>query len=221
MTPIEIRSLRRTEIGRLTRLLWRAFEPDPLFRFLFQSRWYAGRAVRLLFTAQARDALRHGTIDVVVVDHRILAAAVWLSPGNAVTPTVGRMLAGLPAYVALGLLFLDRLPDLCRMAPGAPGAPDGAGKRHWHLEYLAVDPGRQGNGLGSRLLEHGLGRADEAGLACGLDTSSERALALYRRAGFEIRNEARPFAGGPPIWSMWRPAAADGRVMDPGPPSRR
>jgi ribosomal protein S18 acetylase RimI-like enzyme len=216
MTPIEIRSLRRREVDRLTRLLWRAFEPDPLFRFLFQSRWYAGRAVPLLFAAQARDALRHGRIDVVVVDHRILAAAVWLSPGNAVTPTVRRMLAGLPAYVALGLLFLDRLPDLCRMAPGAPA---GAGEPHWHLAYLAVDPGRQGKGLGGRLLAHGLGRADESGLACGLETSSERALALYRRAGFEIRNEARPFAVGPPIWSMWRPATADGSVVGPGPPS--
>jgi ribosomal protein S18 acetylase RimI-like enzyme len=207
MTQIEVRPLRRGEMDRLTRLLWRAFENDPLFRFLFRSRWYAARAVSLLFAAQARDAQRHGTVDVLTADREVLAAAVWLSPGNAVTPTARRLLAELPAYVALGLLFLDRLPDLCRVAPGAPAGP---AEPRWHLAYLAADPGRQGQGLGSQLLAHGLGRADKAGLACGLETSSERALALYLRVGFEIRNEARPFAGGPPIWSMWRPAAARG-----------
>ncbi len=131
-------------------LLWRAFERDPLFRYLFRSRWYAGRVVPLLFGAQARDALRHGCIDVAVPHRRPLAAAIW----------------------------------------------------------LAVDPDRQGQGVGGRVLAFGLRRADEAGVACGLETSNERTIALYRRFGFEVQEETRPFTSGPPTWSMWRPASS-------------
>jgi ribosomal protein S18 acetylase RimI-like enzyme len=103
------------------------------------------------------------------------------------------------------MLFLDRLPDLLRVSRVAAPAPD---EPHWHLEFLGVDPDRQGQGVGSQVLSFGLRRADEAGFACGLETSNERNLALYRRFGFEIRGEARPFRSGPPVWSMWRPASS-------------
>ena len=187
----------------MSRLLWCAFERDPLFRYLFRSRWYAGRVVPLLFGAQARDALRHGHIDVAAADRQPLAAAIWLSPGHF-PPTARRILAGLPAYLPLGTLFLDRLPDLLRLTRAAAAGPD---EPHWHLEYLAVDPDRQGQGVGGQVLGFGLRRADEAGFACGLETSNERAIALYRRLGFEVRDETRPFRSGPPVWSMWRPAS--------------
>ena len=129
VTSIDFRPLRGGELHSLGVLLWRAFESDPLFRYLFRSRWYAGRAVPLLFGATARDA-------------------------------------------------------------------------------LAVNPDRQGQGVGSHMLAFGLRRADEAGFACRLRTSNERNLALYGRFGFEVRDETRPFRSGPPIWSMWRPATA-------------
>ncbi|HSW43622.1 MAG TPA: N-acetyltransferase [Patescibacteria group bacterium] len=214
MTSITLRPLRRGEVGGLSRLLWRVFANDPLFQHLFQSRWYAGRVVPLLFGAQARDALRHGCIDVGEADRQPAAAAIWLSPGHS-PPTPRRLLAGLPAYLALGTLFLDRVPDLLRLSR-MTGIP--AGERYWHLEYLGVDPDRQGRGVGSQLLAHGLLRADEAGQACGLETSNERTMALYRRFGFEVRGEARPFRSGPPVWSMWRPATTRrAGVPDPSP----
>ena len=204
VTSIELRPPRRDEVGRLSRLLWRAFERDPLFRYLFRSRWYTGRVVPLLFGVTARDAPRHGRIDVAVADRTPLAAAIWLSPGHF-PPTARRIVARLPAYLPLGTLFLDRLPDLLRLTRAAAIAPD---EPHWHLEALAVDPDRQGQGVGSQVLSFGLRRAYEAWLACRLETSNERTIALYRRFGFEVREEARPFKSGPPIWSMWRPATA-------------
>lgn len=212
MTSIELRPLHRGEVDGLSWLLWRAFERDPLFRYLFQSRWCAGRAVRLLLGAQARDALRHGCIDVAVAHRQPLAAAIWLSPGHVSPPTARRILAGLPAYLALGTLFLDRLPDLWRLTRGTASGP---GEPHWHLVYLAVDPDHQGHGVGSQVLSLGLRRADETGFACGLETSNDRVIALYGRFGFEVREQTRPFRSGPSIWSMWRPAA--GPRADAGP----
>jgi len=214
VTSIELRPLHRGEVGGLSRLLWRSFESDPLFRYLFRSRWYAGRVVPLLFRATARDALRHGCIDVAVADRRPLAAAIWSSTGQIRPPRIRWILAELPAYLAVGTLFIDRLSDLRRMIPPATTGPV---EPHWYLEFLAVDPDRQGQGVGSRVLAFGLRRADEAGVVCGLKTSSERNLALYRRFGFEVRDELRPFKDGPPIWSMWRPAAALGSAAGPEP----
>ncbi len=194
-------------------MLWRAFERDPLFRYLFRSRSYAGRVVPLLFGATARDALRHGRIDVAAAGGQPVATAIWLSPGHF-PPTGRRILAGLPAYLPLGMLFLDRLPDLRRLIPTTTTGPV---EPHWYLEALAVDPDRQGQGVGSQVLGFGLRRADEAGFACRLQTSNERNLALYRRFGFEVRDETRPFRSGPPVWSMWRPAAAPRADAGPGP----
>jgi ribosomal protein S18 acetylase RimI-like enzyme len=205
MTSVELRCLRRGEMEHLTCLLSRAFEDDPLFRYLFRSRPHAGHAMRLLFRAQARDALRHGSIEVVAGDQGLLAAAVWLPPGSSAPTASARVLATLPTYLAIGLLFLDRLPDFVRLAKAAPppSLPP-----FWLLEYLAVDPPWQGRGLGRRLLDAGIGRAEEAGLACGLATSSEGARRLYQRVGFEVSLETRPFEAGPPVWYMWRPPAA-------------
>jgi ribosomal protein S18 acetylase RimI-like enzyme len=205
MTSVELRSLRRGEMESLTRLLWRAFEDDPLFRYLFRSRPPAGHVMRLLFRAQARDALRHGSIEVVTSDQELLAAAVWLSPGSFAPTGPRRILAALPAYLAVGVLFLDRLPDFLRLARSAPSS---SLPPFWLLEYLAVDPLWQGRGFGSRLLDSGIERAEEAGLACGLATSNERALRLYQRTGFEVARETRPFEAGPPVWYMWRPPPA-------------
>jgi ribosomal protein S18 acetylase RimI-like enzyme len=205
MTSVDLRRLRHGEMERLTRLLGRAFEDDPLFRYLFRSRPHAGHALRLIFRAQARDALRHGSIEVLASDEDLLAAALWLPPGTFAPTAPRRILAALPAYLAVGLLFPDRLLDFLRLARAAPprSLPP-----FWYLEYLAVDPAWQGQGLGRRLLDRGIVRAQEAGLACGLATSSERALRLYQRVGFEVASEARPFAAGPPVWYMWRPPPA-------------
>ncbi len=212
-TSIELRPLRHGEAGGLSRLLWRAFERDPLFRYLFRSRPYAGRVVPLLFDAAVRDALRHGWIDVGVAGGQPVATAIWLSPGNV--PSTGRrILARLPAYLLLGLLFLDRLPDLVRLTRVATSFAD---EPHWHLEYLGVDPDRQGQGVGGQLLAQGLLRADGAGVPCGLETSNERTVALYRRFGFQVREEARPFRIGPPVWTLWRPATAPRARAGPEP----
>jgi GNAT superfamily N-acetyltransferase len=79
----------------------------------------------------------------------------------------------------------------------------------WYLGVLAVEPGRQGQGLGSRLMAPILARADREGLAVTLETAKARNLPLYRRHGFEVLRElAPPEPGGPAVWTMRRPPAA-------------
>ncbi|KAI1868986.1 hypothetical protein JX265_006965 [Neoarthrinium moseri] len=54
---------------------------------------------------------------------------------------------------------------------------------HYYLSAFAVKPGRQGEGIGSQLLEHCLGMADQAKLPSWL-ISFPRAHDLYLRHGF-------------------------------------
>jgi GNAT superfamily N-acetyltransferase len=57
----------------------------------------------------------------------------------------------------------------------------------WGLSLLAVEPPRQGDGIGRRLLDMALGYADGARGAIILSSTDPRAMRRYARAGFELR----------------------------------
>jgi ribosomal protein S18 acetylase RimI-like enzyme len=80
--------------------------------------------------------------------------------------------------------------------------PTGA---HWYLPWLAVDPSRQGAGLGSRLLARGLVHVDAGRLPVYLETPNPRTVPFYERHGFEVVGIAQAGAC-PPITSMLRAA---------------
>jgi ribosomal protein S18 acetylase RimI-like enzyme len=77
---------------------------------------------------------------------------------------------------------------------------------HWYLWMLGVDPERQGEGLGSRLLAEILERCEAERVAAYLEASTERNRALYLRHGFEDAGELRLPGDGPRMWPMWHEA---------------
>jgi GNAT superfamily N-acetyltransferase len=83
-----------------------------------------------------------------------------------------------------------------------------AGVSHQHLAILAVAPGRQGQGIGTALLNARHRDLDRDGVPGYLEASSPRARDLYSRHGYTLRPGA-PFRlpGGPPLWPMWRESA--------------
>jgi ribosomal protein S18 acetylase RimI-like enzyme len=56
---------------------------------------------------------------------------------------------------------------------------------HWYLDMVAVDPGRQGCGIGSALLRAVHEMADADGWATALLTFQPRNICLYERLGYE------------------------------------
>jgi len=74
---------------------------------------------------------------------------------------------------------------------------------HYYLEYLGVEPGLQGSGLGSIILEHLTSKADSAHVGCYIETATRKNLPLYQRFGFQIIHEEEII--GLPAWFMWRP----------------
>ena len=77
------------------------------------------------------------------------------------------------------------------------------GTECWHLFILGVAPGRQGQGVGSRLIAPVLAAADRSGQLCYLETLEERNLAFYARHRFTVGEHVqRP--GVPGFWTMVR-----------------
>ena len=58
-------------------------------------------------------------------------------------------------------------------------------KDAWYLAFIAVDPPKQGSGIGSFILKEALKMIDEKNEKAYLEASSERNMSLYERHGFE------------------------------------
>ncbi|CAM5482581.1 hypothetical protein SVIOM342S_10461 [Streptomyces violaceorubidus] len=78
------------------------------------------------------------------------------------------------------------------------------GRAHEYLWMIGVVPGRQGEGLGTALIESVLDRLDREGLPAYLEASSARGKVLYERLGFEFTGRALDLPDGPRMWPMWR-----------------
>lgn len=72
----------------------------------------------------------------------------------------------------------------------------------WFLDMVGVDPLRQGGGVGSLLIEHGLRFAREQGVPASLETSSPNLVGYYERFGFAVEAEEDAPDGGPHVWFM-------------------
>ena len=73
----------------------------------------------------------------------------------------------------------------------------------WHLAFIAVDPARQGKGLGSALLEATLTRCDAEETPAYLESTNPANISLYRRYGFEQIGMIET-ATAPPLFPMLR-----------------
>jgi GNAT superfamily N-acetyltransferase len=78
------------------------------------------------------------------------------------------------------------------------------GGPHWYLMTVGTRRDRQGQGLGSALVEVGTSQADAAHLPCYLETGTDSNIAFYTKRGFEVAG--RTEYGGHTITGMIRPA---------------
>jgi ribosomal protein S18 acetylase RimI-like enzyme len=192
------------EAPALARTLARAFADDPV------SVWFYPRdADRLARLQRAYERLflrrialpREATF--TVAGHAGHAGvAMWMPPGHAHLGAL-EQLRLLPAMVAA---FGRDLPRAMR----GMGAMDAVHPHepHWYLWLLGVDPQRQGEGLGSRLLAEALERCDRDRVPAYLQATTPRSRALYLRHGFEDHGELRLPDDGPQLWPMWREPGA-------------
>ncbi len=195
-----VRSLRRDEEKAAASVLAAAFVDEPGFVYALPKasrradlQWLFQRVIRAVW-------LQKGSIDCVGEEPN--AVALWLEvKGQYREPLAELIRSGLVwTPVALGMgasmrlsKYSNAMLKLHRRHASGP---------HWYLQMVGVEPSKQGRGLGSRLLAHGLARASK--LPVYLETDVERNVGLYRRHGFEVMEHAST-AEPVPLWSMLRP----------------
>jgi GNAT superfamily N-acetyltransferase len=128
--------------------------------------------------------------DEIYLTSDLAGAALWAPPGRPPVPVEAadgftRGMAALAAAGAARVVEVGALLDQHH--------PHGS---FWYLQFVGVEPQRQGGGLGSELRPRGRARLPGG-------ASSVQSKRLYERHGFEARGVLAP-AGGPPLWPMWR-----------------
>lgn len=178
----------------LARILARAFDEDPIQRWVFPAARrradYGDGFFRWSLWRCADQQVSWTTDDLA-------GAALWMLPDR--WRLSGRQLVKLVRHTGLGVrwrapLVVWGLGNVERHHPH-----DG----HLYLGVLGVDPVRQGSGVGSALLAPGLELCDREGLAAYLETGRERNLAFYGRHGFRVTGRLQ-LPAGPPVWLMCR-----------------
>lgn len=195
MRPITVRTAVPSDVDRLAAMLARAFDDDPMMRFMLASPRRRGHYAKRFFAWQMRRLLPGEQVHLA---GDATSAAIWALPGRwresaieglglsfAMLPAVARHLPRVAASIAM----------LERKHPRRP---------HMYLTVLGAEPAAQGRGFGSAAIAPGLAFADAEGLPAFLESSKERNIDFYARFGFRVVEELRLPGGGPPFWPMWR-----------------
>jgi ribosomal protein S18 acetylase RimI-like enzyme len=192
----EVRKAQPADVERLGEVLARAFHEDPLFCAVVPDEARRRRGLPVLFRELTR--LLHLPIDSAWTTEDLAGAALWAPPGRW---KVGLWTEAKMAPKVLGALGARVVAMLRVLAEVEARHP--TDRPHHYLRVLGCDPGRQGRGVGSRLLQPMLDELDRTKTAAYLESSNERNLPFYRRHGFEPLEELRTRLG-PRVWLMWR-----------------
>lgn len=189
----EIRAATRADLERMGALLIVAFAGDPFARWILPDPHIFTLSSYDYARINAEPGFAHGA-NHIIGDGR--GMAIWRPPGVAPDPEA-------LADNAARTFQPDRLaPFRALMEACEPYHLD---TPHWHLSLIAVDPAFGGQGLGSKLLAHGLAASDRDGLPVYLESTNARNLTVYERHGFELLAEVR-IDGAPARYPMLRPA---------------
>ncbi|MFF8959807.1 GNAT family N-acetyltransferase [Streptomyces sp. NPDC014894] len=188
----------------VVRLLDAAFQDDPVSGWLFPDEEHRRSKHPLLMGAFFDIVLRSGRVDVLA---DASAAALWLpvpEPGSPEEPEALEE-SGDGGEDGPGRLRAEIDPDNERIdLIGRLTAAIHPTLAHAYLWLIAVDPARQGEGLGTALIRSALDHGNGEGVPAYLEASSPSSRALYERLGFVDRGPALVLPDGPTLWPMWR-----------------
>jgi ribosomal protein S18 acetylase RimI-like enzyme len=194
-----IRKAATGEEPALSAALARAFFGDPVFRWALPDDERRSRQLPPFFSLFVETLFRYHEI---YTDEDLSSAALWVPPEEKPTPEDAEQEFGERMEEIAGV-DIERLFQVSKVIE--EHHPPGS---YYFLQFMGVDPERQGQGIGSALLRLVLERSDRQQQWAYLDATSERNKQLYERHGFEAEAEYGP-EGGPPLWPMWRePRAA-------------
>tara|TARA_X000001036_G_scaffold204008_1_gene191661 strand:+ start:2102 stop:2686 length:585 start_codon:yes stop_codon:yes gene_type:complete len=187
-TPV-IRKLDPSQLEAASNALMMGFSTDPFQRWLMPDPTiYYKNFKKWTINTCKQSFLEEG----VFGDENNYGTAVWFPPGFDIDfADVSETYKEIPK---------DRKAEAFKMFDMM-----GESRVHdaWYLEYLAVDPSKQGSGLGSLILKESLKVIDELGEAAYLESSNPQNMSLYERFGFRFLKKIQ-VGSSPQINTMFR-----------------
>lgn len=194
---IDLREASAADLPAAAQLLARGMRDDPMHCTVFGAD-ADRRRLRLHCLFAALLPLMGRPPLLALEAGRLVGVLGQFPPGTCRTP----VRLQLRLAFALRSVNVTELWRLWRWL-GASEARDLA-EPHWHLGPVAVDPGRRGEGIGSRMLRAFCARMDERGEVAFLETDKLDSVRFYARCGFEVKEQAAVL--GTPNWWMHRSA---------------
>ena len=181
-----------------------AFFDDPLCVYTQPDRGARMSQFAWLFTQLVRAGARQNGVYVSTFDHQPRGVAVWTppqAPAPAAPEAAGNGMDR-PGQ-SFGPEEYDRFTTAYRHF-GRIRRQQMAGP-NWYLRLLGVSPGFQGQGVGCTLLSPVLGRADQEGLPCYLETFVPQNVPFYEHRRFRVVAGGLDRRSLVPFWAMRRP----------------
>jgi GNAT superfamily N-acetyltransferase len=199
---VAIRTAGEGDRELVVRLLDEAFQDDPVSGWVFPDTEYRRTTHHRLMAAFTDAVLADGRIDLTEDG---TACALWLSMPGDDHAEAGDDHAEAAEDDAVQLREAvdpdnERVETIARLMDEAHPTD----RAHAYLWMIAVAPGRQGEGLGTALIQHVLDRCDREGLPAYLEASSARSTTLYERLGYAFTDRTLDLPDGPHMYPMWR-----------------
>ncbi|BCJ62119.1 GNAT family N-acetyltransferase [Micromonospora endophytica] len=203
-----VRSATKTDAEPLIAVLAAAFHDGPLAEWLVPHPDERRTIHHRYFADAFANGIEHGEVYTAGAQS---AVAIWYA--RPATPIVGRderrtVLEAIAGGHAPNFALLEEV-----LGAGQPERP------HHCLAYLAVDPRRQRQGLGSALLAAHHRRLGQWHLPAHLAATGLHSRRFFVRHGYTTGPGTSLPDSGPIIWPMWRGTSA-GHRRSPAPPTR-
>lgn len=196
-----IAKLTEADVPRAVELLARAFDNDPFIDWVARPDAKREEAIRMWFDV----CLRRLTLPFgeVWVTGDFSGVSMWTPPGTFKV-SLADQLRSVGQYVRG--MQLRRMParfaafdQIERHHPKVP---------HFYLFFLGVDPERQGEGIGSRMMTNMLQRCDAENMPAYLEATHTGLIPFYARLGYQTLEPIALRFGGPVMYPMWREPSA-------------
>lgn len=188
----------------LGKRLAQAFSKDPGCCFLFPQRDARLRKMEWIFTRWLHTLLK---CNAAYTTPELAGAALWLPPDRAEAIGLREMAASgflralfvlSPREMRRGLrIHLDVLKRTQKHLQ----------EPHWVLDTLGVAPEHHGKGIGRRLVQAGLNRADASKYPCYVITHNLKNVPFYAHLGFDVLESSPIKDTTVVVTSLRRPAA--------------
>jgi GNAT superfamily N-acetyltransferase len=193
-------------VGAAAAILADAMDDDPAYRYLMPNGVTRTEGLRDYFARSLQTYLPH-RCTYVTLDAGSASGTVTLRPpGGIEISTLTMIRRGLLPFAATrGIAAVRRLFAL-KDAYDRIEARLSGGRPHWYVHMMAIDPRKQGRGMGTALLSNVLAAtagAHGARYPVLLTTHKERNVVFYQRAGFEVTELCELALDGSVRYSVW------------------